>query len=276
MKRHLKAILWILVLCAACLLAGKYLRIFTNRADKDKADKQSQNENSQKQPDEGIQKTTEPSILLPEQQEALAGFYADGIGIVLDAGHGGFDPGKVGVNGAKEKEINLKVAQILKQYLEAAGFTVDMTRTTDDGLYSENDTNKKAADMKKRVSIMEEKQPAFAISIHQNSFTQESSFGAQVFYYTTSEEGKHLAEVLQKTIREAVANGNYREAKANDSYYLLKKSPCPLVIVECGFLSNPSEAALLVTEDYQKSMAWAICLGVVEYCREEGKEVPSN
>lgn len=268
MKQHLKVTLWILILCAVCLLAGKCLRLFTDGTTEDK------NGQQDNVTDGGAgtgQPDITPSVLLPEQQEALAGFDAGGRVVVLDAGHGGFDPGKVGANGAKEKEINLKIVGVLKQYLEEAGFSVEMTRTSDDGLYLESDANKKAADMKKRVSIMEEKQPAFAISIHQNSFTQESSFGAQVFYYTTSDAGKVLAEVLQETIREVIADGNYREAKANDSYYLLKKSPCPMVIVECGFLSNPAEAALLVTEEYQKKMAWAICLGVVEYYRE-GRE----
>lgn len=269
MKKHLKVTLWILVLCAVCLLAGKCLRILSNGANEGPETEQN-NTSDGKEKEE--QQEPEQSRLLPEQQSALEGFDAEGRVIVLDAGHGGFDPGKVGVNGAKEKEINLQIANVLKEYLEAAGFTVEMTRTTDDGLYSENDANKKSVDMKARVKIMEEKQPAFAVSIHQNSFTQESSFGAQVFYYTASEKGKALAEVLQRTIKEVIADGNHREAKANDSYYLLKKSPCPMVIVECGFLSNSREAELLVTSEYQDKMAWAVCLGIVEYCREERKE----
>lgn len=210
----------------------------------------------------------ETGIFTPEQKEALGDFDGNGRVLVLDAGHGAFDPGKVGVNGAKEKDINLSITQKLRAYLEAAGFVVHMTRESDDALYVEGDSNKKAADMKSRIRTMEEKQPEFAVSIHQNSFTQESSFGAQVFYFGHSEEGKRLAQCLQTTIKTVVADENHREPKANESYYLLKKSPCPMVIVECGFLSNQREAGLLVTEEYQEKMAWAICLGIVEYCKD--------
>lgn len=207
------------------------------------------------------------NVLTPEQQEALGDFTGEGRVLVLDAGHGAFDPGKVGVNGAIEKDINLSIAQKLRAYLEAAGFTVHMTRESDDALYAEGDSNKKSADMKSRIRTIEEKQAEFAVSIHQNSFTQESSFGAQVFYFGSSEEGKRLAGCLQTTIKKVIADENHREPKANESYYLLKKSPCPMVIVECGFLSNAREAELLVTEEYQDKMAWAICLGIVEYCK---------
>lgn len=226
-------------------------------------------------PQEELTKPTEQeeqSILTGEQKEALGDFNGEGRVLVIDAGHGAFDPGKVGVNGAEEKEINLSIAQKLRTYMEAAGFTVYMTRESDDALYAETDSNKKAADMRSRIRTMEEKKPEFAVSIHQNSFTQESSFGAQVFYYGNSAEGKQLAQLLQKTIKSVIADENHREAKANESYYLLRKSPCPMVIVECGFLSNNREAKLLVTEEYQDKMAWAICLGIVEYCKEGASE----
>lgn len=293
MRQQWKVALCILVLCAVCLLLGKYLRILSGKegAESGTGKKTGQEDGPKGAPgegegtkggtkDKGAEGEGMPTApgqeiagqLSPEQQLALNGFDAKGKVIVLDAGHGGFDPGKVGVNGAKEKEINLQIANVLKKYLEAAGFQVVMTRTGDEGLYSEGDANKKAADMKARVRMMQENQPEFAVSIHQNSFTQESSFGAQVFYYEGSKKGKALAEVLQNTLREALADGNYREPKANASYYLLKKSPCPLVIVECGFLSNYREAELLVTSEYQDKMAWAICLGIVNYCNTEEKE----
>lgn len=185
--------------------------------------------------------------------------------IALDAGHGGFDPGKVGVNQALEKDINLAITLELRDLLEKKGYQVVMTRETDTGLYTEGDSNKKRADMNKRVSVINESGASIAISIHQNSFSQESSHGVQVFYHQQSEEGKNLALVMQKTIKEILDDGNHREAKSNDSYYMLRQTQCPLVIVECGFLSNWKEAGLLITEEYQKKMAQAIFAGMEAY-----------
>lgn len=89
--------------------------------------------------------------------------------------------------------------------------------------------------------------------------------GAQVFYYTNSAEGKKLAEGLQTALVEGVDPENHREAKGNTSYYLLKKTDVPLAIVECGFLSNPEEAGLLATKEYQEKVAEAVCTGILKY-----------
>lgn len=185
--------------------------------------------------------------------------------IILDAGHGGFDPGKVGVNQAKEKEINLQIAYKLKNLLEQNDIKVIMTREDDTALCKNTDRDMKRTDLKNRVKIINTSDAVFALSIHQNSFTQESSWGAQVFYYRNSEEGRVLAEVLQDRIKKTMNDGNHRLAKANGTYYMLKYSTCPLVIVECGFLSNRSEADLLCQDEYQDRIAWAIHLGVMEY-----------
>lgn len=185
--------------------------------------------------------------------------------IVVDAGHGGRDPGKVGVNGALEKDINLAIALYLQDLLEENGIKVIMTRTEDEGLYSEDDKNKKRADLNKRIEIINSSNPLFAISIHQNSFTEEYVKGAQVFYHTNSKEGEKLAVILQEQIKEYIKDGNHRKAKSNSSYYMLKHTTCPLVIVECGYLSNYNEATLLVNQEYQKKMAQAICQGILKY-----------
>ena len=103
--------------------------------------------------------------------------------IVIDPGHGGRDPGKVGVNGALEKDVNLAIALKLKDLLEQNDINVIMTRTEDIGLYSETDSNKKRVDLNKRVEIINNSDAAFAISIHQNSFSQENVKGAQVFHH---------------------------------------------------------------------------------------------
>ena len=192
--------------------------------------------------------------------------------IVLDVGHGGFDSGKNGVNGELEKDINLQIALKLKKVLEDNGISVVMTREDDQGLYDENASNKKAQDLQRRCDMINDEKPLMTISIHQNSYTSPEIRGAQVFYYTTSSESQKLAETIQKTLIEQVDPENHREAKANDSYYLLKKTDSVIVIVECGFLSNPQEAEKLADEEYQQKMADAICIGVSQYLGSEGNQ----
>ncbi len=185
--------------------------------------------------------------------------------VVVDAGHGGWDPGKVGIGGTLEKDLNLEIALILKQYLEADDIRVILTRDSDEGLYDENASNKKVQDMKRRVALIDEAHPAVAVSIHQNSYHEEPVHGAQVFYYTNSEEGRKLAELIQGEMTEKADPENKRQAKSNDSYYLLKRTTVPIVIVECGFLSNSSEEERLNTKSYQDRLAWAVHMGILRY-----------
>lgn len=184
--------------------------------------------------------------------------------VVVDAGHGGDDPGKIGTAGTLEKEINLAIAKRLEALLKQADVAVVMTRTDSNGLYDENASGKKVQDMKRRVSVMEEAKADLAVSIHQNSYPDPAIKGAQVFYYTSSVEGKQLAECLQERLVKGLDPQNHRQAKANDSYYLLKKTACPIVIVECGFLSNPQEEALLTDSIYQERVAWNIFMGIMQ------------
>lgn len=185
--------------------------------------------------------------------------------VVIDAGHGGMDPGKVGINGELEKDINLQIALLVKKYLEANHVDVVMTREDGEGLYDTDSTNKKAQDMKRRIAIIEEASPVLTVSIHQNSYPEEYVHGAQVFYYNGSIEGQRLAEEIQSQMIEKVDPDNKRQVKANDSYYLLKKTGTPIVIVECGFLSNGAEARKLCDEEYQDRLAWAIQMGILRY-----------
>lgn len=200
-------------------------------------------------------------IAQPEQQ----GMESTKKKIVVDVGHGGTDPGKVGINQALEKDINLAIGIKLKKYMEAAGIEVIMTRETDVGLYSEDADHKKSQDMKRRCELIDNTEPVFTVSIHQNSYHEEYVRGAQVFYYSHSEEGRELAEILQSCLIEGLDPKNTRKPKANDSYYLLVHTKRPTVIVECGFLSNREEAQLLTQEEYQEKAAKAICKGVLEY-----------
>lgn len=185
--------------------------------------------------------------------------------VVIDPGHGGNDPGGIGVSGVLEKDVNLSVALYLKDYLEHQGIRVVMTRETDQGLYSETAQNKKKEDLAKRISIIEETQPDFVLCIHQNIFTDSKYSGAQVFYYKESEEGARLAGLIQNQLIQGVDPDNTRVPKSNMNYYMLKQSPVPIVIVECGFLSNVDEEAKLGTQAYQRDLAWNIYLGTMQY-----------
>ena len=182
--------------------------------------------------------------------------------ILVDAGHGGADPGMIGVNGLEEKGINLQIAVKLKDSLEKQGFSVIMTREEDKGLYEEDSRNQKAQDMQCRIAMIKKYRPVLCISVHQNSYQDAQIHGAQVFYYSHSEEGKRMAEVMQKALLKADEE-NTRQAKANDTYYLLKRTEVPTIIVECGFLSNPEEAAKLVSPKYQEKLAEAIAEGIL-------------
>lgn len=184
--------------------------------------------------------------------------------VVIDAGHGGADPGKVGVNDQLEKDVNLQIAQRLKEFLQAEGIKVVMTREGDSGLYDEGASNKKVQDMKRRLEIITEADPDLIVSIHQNSYHEEYVKGAQVFYYATSRSSRQLARVIQEQLR-SLDPENKREAKGNDSYFLLKKTSKPIVIVECGFLSNREEAGELSSPLYQEKMAWNIHMGIMKY-----------
>lgn len=184
--------------------------------------------------------------------------------VMIDPGHGGFDSGKVGVDGLAEKDLNLAVAKKLQKILTKNGVHVVMSRQEDTALCEETAPNKKIRDMKKRTELINHSKASIAVSIHQNSYQTSDVKGAQVFYFTHSVEGKKAAEILQKHLK-TVDETNRREAKPNDTYYILKKTEIPTVIVEAGFLTNPEEAAKLQDEAYQEKIAQAVWEGLKEY-----------
>lgn len=184
--------------------------------------------------------------------------------IVLDPGHGGSDPGKIGVNDVEEKTVNLEIAKRVQKLLKKEKIDVVMTREKDTMLTGRDGQATKVGDMKARVAMINETKPVLAVSIHQNSYHQEGVKGAQVFYYSHSEDGKKAAEVMQKALL-SLNTDNNRKAKANDTYYLLKRTEPPTIIVECGFLSNWEEAELLKDKEYQESIAEAIVEGIKAY-----------
>lgn len=184
--------------------------------------------------------------------------------VILDAGHGGWDPGKTGTKGENEKNINLQIAKQLKQYLEQGGAVVYMTRDSDEAL-----GEKKGDDMKERKRIANESSGDIFVSIHQNAFPKQSAKGAQVFYHKQSEEGQKLAQEIQKALKTYVDSENTREIKENTNYYILKKTQLPSALVECGFLSNSEEEQKLNSEQYQQKIAWAIYIGIMNYFEME-------
>ena len=181
--------------------------------------------------------------------------------IVIDPGHGGVDPGKVSKTGVEEKDINLEIAFYLKEYLSSQDFVVYMTREDDSGLYEESASNKKTSDLNNRIRFMKTHDADCFVSIHQNSYPDETISSAQVFY---NGEGTELAEYIQSSLL-SVDPQNHRAAKFSSDYFLLKNATIPSVIVECGFLSNPTEASKLTDDSYQKQLAYAICIGICQY-----------
>lgn len=192
--------------------------------------------------------------------------------IAIDAGHGGQDPGKVGINGALEKDVNLAIALKLSDLLEKKGFKVVLTRTTTNDLAEVNSTNRKLDDLKKRVEIINNNKVDFSVSIHQNSFTNANVCGPQTFYYEQSQDSKDLASLIQESLDSSLEITNPREIKANSDYYIFKKIPTPTVIVECGFLSNPDEAQKLTTDEYQNKIVKAIYNGIINYYNSTKKD----
>lgn len=187
--------------------------------------------------------------------------------VVLDAGHGGEDGGAVGVNGLQEKHVNLAVTLLIRDLLEASGISVVLTRDTDILLYDRSvdyKGRKKALDLQARQQIAEETPNAVLVSIHMNTFGQKQYSGLQVWYSANDARSAALATVIQDTVRERLQQNNTRSIKqAGSSIYLLSHTTVPAVLVECGFLSNPQEAALLATDAYRLQLAQAVSLGIV-------------
>ena len=184
--------------------------------------------------------------------------------VVIDPGHGGEDPGKVGSNDVLEKDLNLKIAKKVIKLLKKEGIQVVTTREDD------NVPTAKREDLEQRIKLINETKPELTVCIHQNSFPNASVKGAQVFYYAPSEIGKEVAGIVQEELR-TIDSENTREIKANETYYMLKNTEVPTIIVECGFLTNPEEAEKLTNEEYQDKIAKAVFDGIIKWLEKEKK-----
>ncbi len=190
--------------------------------------------------------------------------------VVIDAGHGGEDGGAVSAGGLLEKDVNLDIALRLRDLLTANGIPVVMTRTEDTLLYDKNANyqgRKKALDLAARRQIAEETPDCLFVSIHMNAYPDARYDGLQVWYSPNHPASASVAETIQRTARELLQPENDREIKAaGSSIYLLHRLTVPAVLVECGFLSNPAEAAKLSTDDYRGQVAFTLFLAISEVC----------
>lgn len=192
--------------------------------------------------------------------------------ILIDPGHGGVDPGTSGDLRKPEAPINLDISKKLMKFLEGSGFEVEMTRYDDNGLYTEKSNSikeKKNEDLSNRVKVINSSEADLAISIHLNSFPQKQYYGAHCFYKKSSEESKMAADIFQNYLKEILDKNNKRVPQVKKDIKIMDNSTIPIVLVECGFLSNNEEEKKLLTDEYQEKIAWAIYAGILDYFKEQ-------
>lgn len=193
---------------------------------------------------------------------------SEGRTIVIDAGHGGEDPGAIGINGSYEKDINLAIANELGEQLEEKGFNVIYTRTEDKMLYSPEENIKgfrKLSDLKNRVAVANAQPNAILISIHQNSYGDGKYSGLQVYYKKGNAESEALATSVQNYVCSELQNDNRRSIKRGDNIYLLEHCDGMGILIECGFLTNEIECGKLSEKEYQKQLSFSIVCGIINY-----------
>ena len=179
--------------------------------------------------------------------------------VVVDAGHGGVDGGATSCSGILEKELNLEIALRLNDLLHLLGYETKMIRTTDISVYTEGQTiaAKKVSDLKERVRLVNSTENATLVSIHQNTYPSSRYSGAQVFY-GAGQGSQTLGQQLQSAFVSTINPGSKRQCKKADGVYLMQNIQCPGVLIECGFLSNPEEEALLRSKEYQQKICTVI------------------
>lgn len=188
--------------------------------------------------------------------------------VVIDAGHGKPDEGAVGMYGTTEEAINLKISLKLQKLIEQSGGKVYLTRSDENGIYSQDSTNikqKKASDIKNRVSIGNQEDVDIFVSIHLNKYPESIYKGWQTFYQESNEDSKTLATFVQDGISSTIDIENSRVPLPIKNIYIMDHMTKPTITVECGFLSNEEEVKRLSEDDYQNSLAWGIYIGIQDY-----------
>ncbi len=193
--------------------------------------------------------------------------------VIIDAGHGGEDPGATGVTGVLEKDLNMQIAAKLAKCLKESGYTVILTRNEDKLLYTEAENIKglrKIYDLKNRCNIANEYPEALFISIHMNSYSESKYKGLQVYYTEKDNESASLANKIQSSVRADLQKENKRVTKSGKGIYVLENTEPVSVLIECGFLTNEEDCKNLSDDAYQKNLSLAIAKGIIEY--KEGKK----
>ena len=188
--------------------------------------------------------------------------------VVIDAGHGGTDPGSIGYKTKiHEADLNLKLAKMLQKKLKHAGINVIMTRNDEKAMLEGSGKKWKQEDMALRKQLIKNTRPNLVLSIHQNSYTNHTFRGAQVFYDKTSDISKQIANCIQEEFKKDLDKSIKSTSPGN--YFMLKCTYAPSVIVECGFLSNAEDEKLLLTEDYQNKIVDCIYKGIVNFLQKK-------
>ena len=213
-----------------------------------------------------------PLIRANLQREQSSEIYS--LTIILDAGHGGKDGGASSREGLVEREVVFNIAKIVEENLQLQGFNVIMTRCDEHDLAGEYARNRKREDLNRRINILNKNENAIAISIHANAITNARWRGAQTFYDPKSLENKELATHIMNAMR-ANIDGLTREQRPISNIYILRNSKIPTALVEVGFLSNPDEARLLGSKEYQRLIAYAIFEGILSYVEFMGLDEPA-
>ena len=186
--------------------------------------------------------------------------------VIIDAGHGGEDGGATSCSGKPESEYNLEIAHRLNDLLHLMGIHTKMVRTTDISVYTQGETlsAKKVSDLKNRVQLVNETENALLLSIHLNTFSDSRYNGAQVFY-ASNEESRLLAENLQNSFCQTINPTSNRHCKKASGIYLMEHIETTGVLIECGFLSNYEEEAMLRDHAYQKKLCCVIATTVSNF-----------
>ena len=187
---------------------------------------------------------------------------------IIDAGHGGMDGGASGLNGSCEKDLNLKIATLVYSILTVSGNNCVMTRSDDSMLGDGAKGSAKMADLKYRLELAEKYKDGIFLSIHMNKFPKENCKGMTLYYSVNNEKSEFIASIIRDNNIKYLQSWNTREMKKADSaIYILNRITIPAVLVECGFLSNEEESALLMNQGYQKKLAMVIACSLLSSCQ---------
>ena len=194
--------------------------------------------------------------------------------IIIDAGHGGEDGGAVAFDGTYEKDINLQIALKVNDIFSILGYKTHLIRTTDTSIHTEGSTirQRKVSDIRNRTNTMNMYENCIYLSIHQNKYSDSAIWGAQTFYSANCDESREIAQFIQNAVKSQLQPNNKRQIKKSGTdIYVLYNATKPAVMVECGFVSNPSELNKLKDNEYQCDMALSIATGIINYNISEVK-----